>query len=213
MTAVGILPIKEHSQRVPGKNFRLLQSKQLYKWTLDALVGARICDAVVINTDCPDRFRGLLPPAVAQVRAPELLGDEVSMNRVIGQVVAEYPADYYIQVHASNPFVTADLLRSVAQAFESGLLRYYDSVFSVTEHYARFYQGNVAVNHDPDNLAQTQDLTPLYQENSSFYLFRRKAFCGSGRRLCGTMRGVVISRKSAWDIDTLEDWRMAERLA
>ena len=48
---VALLPMKAHSERVKGKNFKIFNGKPLYKWILDTLLSTNIIDKVVINTD------------------------------------------------------------------------------------------------------------------------------------------------------------------
>ena len=48
---VALLPMKANSERVKGKNFRLLAGKPLFQWILDALLAVPEVDSVVINTD------------------------------------------------------------------------------------------------------------------------------------------------------------------
>ena len=48
---VALLPIKAHSERVTGKNFRNFAGKPLFRWILDALTQVEAVSEVVINTD------------------------------------------------------------------------------------------------------------------------------------------------------------------
>jgi CMP-N-acetylneuraminic acid synthetase len=51
---VALLPMKAHSERVSGKNFRPLAGKPLFRWILDTLLAVPAIDLVVINTDARD---------------------------------------------------------------------------------------------------------------------------------------------------------------
>ena len=51
MKIVALLPLKAHSERIPGKNFKPLAGKPLFRWILDTLLGIDAIDRVVINTD------------------------------------------------------------------------------------------------------------------------------------------------------------------
>ena len=64
---VALLPIKGHSERVAGKNFRDFCGKPLFRWMLDALLSLPEIDSVVINTDAGDA-RGARNPRRARVR-------------------------------------------------------------------------------------------------------------------------------------------------
>ena len=54
MTTIALLPMKAHSERVSGKNFKHLAGKPLFRWILDSLLEVPTIDQVVINTDARD---------------------------------------------------------------------------------------------------------------------------------------------------------------
>ena len=56
---VALLPIKLNSERVPGKNFKILGLKPLYKWILDKLISINLIDNIIINTDAIEKFNNI----------------------------------------------------------------------------------------------------------------------------------------------------------
>jgi len=99
-TIVALLPMKAHSERVKGKNFRLFNGKPLFRWILDTLLSIEEIASVVINTDARAILadNGLADGARVAIRdrKPEICGDFVSMNLVLADDVAAVPADYYL---------------------------------------------------------------------------------------------------------------------
>ena len=87
LNIVALLPMKAHSSRVPGKNFRELSGKPLFRWILDTLLAVDEISKVVINTDARSILNdnGLEESdrIVIRDRKQELCGDEVSMNLVL----------------------------------------------------------------------------------------------------------------------------------
>ena len=85
--AVALLPIKGHSERIAGKNFRDFCGKPLFAWILDTLLSMPEIELVVINTDAEPSSESLaihrLPRVQLRERKPELCGDLVSMNLVL----------------------------------------------------------------------------------------------------------------------------------
>jgi len=210
---VGIIPIKEHSERVPEKNFRKLGGALLWMYPVARLDGCGVVNRIVINTDCPDRIERIVSsiPIEIDVRDPELCGDDVSMNRIIADVVRRYPANIYVQTHATNPFVSVQTILRAVGIVKSGTA---ESVFSVTRHQSRFYDADgKAINHDRTKLIKTQDLPPLFEENSAVYVFTRSAFAATGRRICGLRCPMEIPAIEAIDIDDEDDWKLASLLA
>ena len=90
----------------------------------------------------------------------------------------------------------------------------YDSAFSVTRKQSRFYKQDASpLNHEPGSLLRTQDLEPIYEENSAFYLFSRASFYRSNKHRIGAKALMCeIPRIEAVDIDEEEDFLIAESL-
>jgi len=90
----------------------------------------------------------------------------------------------------------------------------FDSLFSVNRLQTRlYYQDGRPVNHDPGKLIRTQDLNPLFEENSNFYIFSRKSFFEAGGRRIGLRPQMFeIDKLEAIDIDDERDFELAEIL-
>jgi len=177
---VALLPMKANSERVKGKNFKLLAGKPLFQWILDALLENKEIDQVVINTDAKQILieNGLIESSrvVIRERKPELCGDLVSMNLIIADDIANVPADTYIMTHTTNPLIKSQTIKKALEQYHSNLINH-DSLFSVNKIQTRFYREDMApVNHDPNNLIRTQDLEPWFEENSCLFILLLKVF-------------------------------------
>ena len=217
--AVALLPMKANSQRVKGKNFKPLHGKPLLCWILSTLISIDEIDRVIINTDA----RGILTESgladsdrvMIRDRKPELCGDTVSMNLILADDVKAINAECYVMTHTTNPFLSASTIRKGMSLFREKTAKgVADSVFTVNKIQTRFYREDVsAVNHDPDNLVQTQELEPWYEENSNLYIFSRASFMASNARI-GVKPVMLVSPKmESIDIDEPEDWEFAEIVA
>lgn len=216
---VALLPMKANSQRVKGKNFRLLHGKPLFAWILDSLLSLDEIDEVVINTDARHILaeNGLNEGGRIRIRdrKPELVGDAVSMNLIIADDVDAIPAETYVMTHTTNPLLSAETVRAALESYREAVAAgTADSLFSVNRVQTRFYRADASpVNHDPDNLIQTQDLEPWFEENSNLYIFSRESFAATKARIGRKPILHVMGKLEAVDIDTPEDWMLAEALA
>ena len=216
MKTIALLPMKAHSSRVPGKNFRTLAGKPLFHWILDELLATDFVDEVVINTDARDKISEVgLPQDKGRItirdREPDLCGDEVSMNRIIEDDLANTTADHYLMTHTTNPAITSSTLARAQLAYSEGLGNDYDSLFAVNRHQTRFYRADgTPVNHDPHNLLPTQDLEPWFEENSCFYLFSKQSFATTGARIGSKPILFETPPLESVDIDEPHDWDLAE---
>jgi CMP-N-acetylneuraminic acid synthetase len=208
-----IVPMRHFSRRVSGKNYRLLGEKPLYRYVLDTLLAVPAITEVVVDTDSQqiiDEVEQQLP-RVRIVRRPEHLRSEMLvMNEILLNTVTEVDADYYLQTHSTNPFLTEAVL---AQAIEMFLAKRdeHDSLFSVSPLQARLWSTEgEPLNHDPNNLVRTQDLVPVMEENSCIYIFRRDILRARANRIGAHPLVFVMDPAEALDIDTELDWQVAQ---
>ncbi len=215
MKIVALLPMKGHSERVSGKNFREFSGKPLFRWVLDTLLSVDAIDLVVINTDARQILsqHGLeeSDKVIIRDRKPELCGDTMSMNRVLEDDIKNIEADMYLMTHTTNPFLSVATIEEAISRFRSGLeAGTADSLFTVDLVQTRFYRSDgSAVNHDPNNLLRTQDLEPWYEENSNLYLFTRKSFESTRARIGRSPVLFATPRFESIDIDDATDWDFA----
>lgn len=212
---VALLPMKAHSARVSGKNFRDFCGKPLFRWMLDTLLEVEEIDQIIINTDARDILKqnGLVDSekVLIRVRPKEICGDFVSMNKVIANDIENVPADIYLMTHTTNPLLSSETIRKAILAYKLGLTNgRNDSLFTVDRVQTRFYERDgTPVNHDPNNLVRTQDLNPWYEENSNLYIFSSSSFKKTNARIGEKPYLFVSPKYESIDIDEPEDWEFA----
>lgn len=213
---VALIPIKEHSERVPGKNFREFAGKPLYQHIVATLDKVYAVDEILIDTDS-HRIMNEAPklsPKVRVVERPaELRGDEVSTNRIFAHDLTQVEADIFLQTHTTNPLIRAETIALALKTFVEAEDKY-DSLFGVNVYHSRFYREDGSpLNHDPENLIRTQDLPPLFEENSCLYVFTRESFLKKGRRIGEKPLMFPTPNIESIDIDDEFTFRLAELLA
>jgi len=212
---VALLPMKAHSARVQGKNFRDFNGKPLFRWVLDTLLSIDEIEKVIINTDARNILagHGLTDSERVTIRdrKPELCGDFVSMNKVLADDVENIEADTYVMTHTTNPLVSTRTVRAALAAFRQATATgAADSLFTVDRVQTRFYRSDGSpVNHDPDNLMRTQDLEPWFEENSNLYVFTRESFAATHARIGRKPMMYEGPRFESIDIDDQEEWDFA----
>ncbi len=215
MKIVALVPMRHHSQRVPGKNYRPLAGRPLYQYIIETLLAVPAIDGILVDTDSEPVISGLQAsfPGVHVIRRPESLrADDVSMNDILLHDTAQVQADFYLQTHSTNPLLKPD---TIARSIQALLARYpeRDSLFSVTRLQTRLYdQAGRAINHDPSVLIQTQDLPPVYEENSCLYIFTRQRLELRHHRIGERPVMFEIDAEEAWDIDDELDFAICDFL-
>lgn len=172
-------------------------------------------DEIVIDTDSPIIFKDAAEhfPQVKLIERPERLrADTTPTNEVLLHDVSKVEADFYLQTHSTNPLLQTE---TITQAIDNFLKVYpiYDSLFSVTKLHTRLWnQLGQPINHNPAILLRTQDLPPIYEENSNLYIFSRDTLEKRRNRLGERPLMFEIGELEAYDIDEELDFQIAEFL-
>ncbi len=207
--------MRHHSQRVPGKNYRLLAGKPLFHHIVETLLNVPEISDVVVDTDSEpvmDSVRRFFPGVKLIQRPEHLRADNVPMNDILLHDTAQVQADFYLQTHSTNPLLKAETISRGIQTFLAEYPKY-DSLFSVTRWQTRLYwKDGSAINHNPLELLQTQDLPPVYEENSCLYLFTRENLERKKHRIGDKPFMLEIPRLEAVDIDEEADFQIADLL-
>lgn len=210
-----LVPMRHHSQRVPGKNYRPFCGNPLFYHILRALEGVAAIQTVVVDTDSPLIIEKIKSdfPAVHIIERPEhLRADDIPMNEILMYDTGLVPADLYLQTHSTNPLLASSTLSRALDKFIS-IFPVYDSLFSVTRIQSRLWDSLARpINHNPAILLQTQNLPPVFEENSCFYLFTRDTLSHNHTRIGNRPFLFEINQTEAWDIDEEEDFEIAELL-
>lgn len=208
-----LVPMRHHSQRVPGKNYRLLDGKPLYQYIIETLLAVPQVTQVLVDTDSEPIMDGLarnFPQVKVVARPTHLQADTIPMNEILTHDTSLVDSDFFLQTHSTNPLLTtATVTNSIQRFLES--YPAYDSMFSVTRLQTRLWDPLTrAINHNPAILLQTQDLPPVFEENSCFYIFTRAKLIEKRNRLGDRPLMIEIPRLEAIDIDEETDFQIAD---
>ena len=207
-----IVPIKRESQRVEYKNFREINGKPLFYWILSTLNSSNYIDEIIVNIDdeyIEEELTKYFDFLKFVYRPENLKGNEVSMNKIIDSTLDDCKNNSIIQTHTTNPFLKVLTIDNVLKEH----LNKGTSFFTVTKIQDRLYDSNgIPVNHIIDELVQTQDLEPIYIENSGFYIFTKESFKKNNNRISKDSRMFETKFPENIDIDNESDFKIAEIL-
>ena len=223
MKILAIIPARQGSKRVPGKNIRNLGGKPLILWTLEiAKRLSRVCDTL-ISTDGQE-IASIAKEAGGLV--PWLRPEELSSDTATSLDVVLHAADWYESVRGSvdgllllqptSPFRSAAEMEQGINTFSdnpdtsvvgvSPALNHPQWTFKIEGAQLVPFLGREGLK------IRSQDLPPAYCINGTFYLIspqtlrRERSFF-----LAGSMPLISENPGSRIDIDTEEDGREAER--
>ncbi|MCF8709473.1 acylneuraminate cytidylyltransferase family protein [Rhizorhapis sp. SPR117] len=211
---VALMPMRHNSERIPGKNYRAFgDGRPLFHHMVDVMLACPVIEKIVIDTDspviktqCAEKY-----PQVLVLDRPEHLKDGATpMNDVLLRDIQEVESRFYLQTHSTNPLLKPETL---ARAVDTFFKNYpvYDSLFSVTRQQTRYWDPlGRAINHNPNILLRTQDLPPVYEENSCIYIFERETLVTKHNRIGNRPFLFEIEQVEAQDLDEELDFQIAD---
>ena len=209
MKVVAFSPIRLNSKRVVGKNLKLLGGKPLLSYLFDTLVHVPEIDEIYAfcSSDC---ICPHLPEKVKFLQRDKSLDEDLVLGeQIYDAFVRQIEADLYILAHTTSPFVKAN---TVSKAVRQILGGSYDSAFSVEKIQTFAWYDGKPLNYSLQHVPRTQDITPVYIENSAFYMFSRELWLKHRQRIGFRPYLAVMDRIEGVDIDNPEDFEFAEKV-
>jgi CMP-N-acetylneuraminic acid synthetase len=212
---VALVPMRHTSERVSEKNYREIAGRPLYHYIMETLKACSLVSKIVVDTDSPIIKRGLqqdFTDVLVLDRPDHLTGSTVSMNDVLAHDLGMIDGEFFLQTHSTNPLLRSETVFAAIELFFENYPTF-DSLFSVTRLQRRLWdEDGHPVNHDPNILLRTQDLPPLFEENSCLYMFEKGTFMRAQNRLGDRPYMLEIGSDEAWDIDEEIDFSIVESL-
>ena len=218
-----IVPIKHNSERVPGKNFRDFNGKPLFHVILNTLLKSKYINHIYIDTNSPIVMESVeidFKDTIISIykRPLELQPGDTPTNVLLENIITKMNLDYdyYLQTHVTNPLLKVETIDECIKTFMEKEKDGYDSLFTAKQLQTRLYMNqnnNVsALNHNPNELIPTQNLEPLYEENSCLYIFKKDILFKRHHRIGYKPYIHVMNDIESSDIDIESDFILAEQL-
>lgn len=213
-SVTALVPMKGHSERVPSKNIRSFGGKPLFFHILESLESADFVGDILVNTDSLKIISLIeqnFPDAITIERPQNLLGDKVPMTSIIEYDIEHIKTNHFLQTHATNPLLRENTIDHAIESYFDGLEQDFDSVIGVTKYQTRFYDHDKKpINHNPDIMLPSQDMPPLYEDNSNFYINSTVNFLKHRNRVGKNPLFIEVPKLESIDIDEEEDFIIAE---
>lgn len=208
MKIVAIVPMKLNNRRLPQKNTRsFTNGKPLCYYILNTLLKSEKIDEVYVYCSNED-IKEFIPKGVHYLkRSTSLDQDTTKMNEVLKCFANEVPANIYVMTHTTAPFIK---LESIEQGLDKVASGEYDSSFAAKKLQDFLWKDGKPFNYELNNIPRTQDLEPLYEETSGFYIYKSDVITKLGRRIGNNPYIVEVSEIEGIDIDELEDFQIAD---
>lgn len=218
---VAIIPARGGSKRIKKKNLRSFCGRPIIEYSIDAALQSGLFDHVIVSTDCQE-ISAIAKAAGADapfVRTAELSDDHATTIPVIRHAI-DWLEENRGQVDlACCLYPTAPLVRVSDLVAGHDLLagdETADFAFSVTQYSFPVFRaltitgGRTSMIWPEHELTRSQDLPSTYHDAGQFYWGRAKSFQSCDRFFSANSIPVILPASRVQDIDTLEDWTLAE---
>lgn len=221
MKKLAIIPARGGSKRIPKKNIKQFLGKPIIAYSIETAIQSALFDEVMVSTE-DHQVAEIAKSFGAQVpffRSRQKADDHTGMAAIMLEVLEEYEKrgqqfDYLCCIFATAPFLKPEIL---TKAYETLLAGGCDCVFSAL----RFsYPIQRAFSYDekglmkmiwPENrVKRSQDLPETFHDAGQFYFIKVDALKKGGYFFSGRNKGIILHSNYAHDIDTQEDWEVAE---
>lgn len=210
---VAMIPARLGSKRIPKKNIRYLGSKPLIQYPIDLIKNEKSFDSVWVNTESEELGRaGEILGAYFHKRPPELATDTATNRDFTYEFLQKHDCDYVVMVNTTSPLLRQETVRKFVEYINQGN---YDTVVSVvSEKEETFYKG-VPLNFSLKEKVNSQLLEPTQKIVWALTAWKKDYFIalqekGENPVFAGNLGIFEIPKDEACDLDTEEDWRIAE---
>ena len=210
MKVIAVVPMKLNNKRLPQKNTkRFTNGAPLCYYILSTLMKVKGIDDVFVYCSNPD-IQEFIPAGVKYLKRSDSLDqDTTKMNEVLKSFAKDVQADIYVMTHTTAPFVRAESIEIGLNAVLSGE---YDSSFAAKKLQDFLWKDGMPFNYELNNIPRTQDLPPLYEETSGFYIYRNEVMTKMNRRIGNKPYIVEVGEIESVDIDEAEDFEIADAI-
>lgn len=216
MKNIAIIPARSGSKRIVRKNIRPFLGKPIMAYSIEAALKSGLFDEVMVSTD-DEEFAEVARRYGASVpflRSGKTSGDYAGISDVIDEVIDNYKAsgrefDNWCCILSTAPFITDEMLRNTFVKFTDGAFDTLRPVVRFSYPIQRAFRmdedGSVTFLNPENAAVRSQDLEPTFHDAGLFYW----GSVETGFR--GKRWGALeIDEKACQDIDTEEDWTLAE---
>lgn len=212
MKVVAFLPAKGSSTRVASKNMKLLDGKPLFLVTLEKLVNSGLFDEVVLDTESNDVIA-----AASEVnckvfrRDPTLATNKTDGNALFMNEVQNYPADIYVQVLATSPFISLEKMAEGIAVVADQANEHDSAVLVKSEKRYEWSHGQPSYNIN--SIPNSVDLPDAVSETMGLYVISAAAAKSLGRRVGERPYMIDASPLDAVDVNWPEEFDLANLIA
>ncbi len=221
---IAVIPARAGSKRLPGKNSRLLHGKSLVQRTVETAISSQLFSRVIVTTDSREiaAQAEVAGGEVPFIRPSALATDKADSTAVLchatGNILAQtdYKKTVMCLLQPTSPLLTSSHIAEAFQVFTRKKANSLSSMTRVFQHPEWLFKKR---DDGADGLVQPvfpelfaqNSLEDYFIENGALYLVRADYLMENDSLYDFDNHAIyVMNRRDSLDIDTREDWHLAE---
>jgi pseudaminic acid cytidylyltransferase len=219
--SIAIIPARGGSKRIPKKNIKPFLGKPIIAYSIEAALESGLFEEVMVSTDDEEiaKLASAFGAKVPFVRSAENANDMATTSAVLAEVLDTYSNqgeffDSACCLYACAPLINAQLLKDAHQRL---MQDDFDCVVPLLPFSFPIWRSVTMDDNQqvkmiwPENMnKRSQDLPTAFHDAGQFYFFKTKPFLNSKDLWRGKVGGIQLNEMQAQDIDTMDDWHIAE---
>lgn len=220
MSSIAIITARGGSKRIPKKNIKEFCGKPMIAYSIEAALKAEIFTDVMVSTDSEEiaDIARKYGASVPFMRSEKTASDYATTRDVLMEVLSEYEKcgktfDDMTCLYPTAPFVTAEKLKEAMRLFHDTKSSLLIPVVQFSYPPQRAYvieNNNLRFKWEEYRYMRSQDLEPFYHEAGQFYCYSIPDYLPAGGVIKENIIPYILPESEVQDIDTEEDWKMAE---
>ncbi len=217
---LAVITARGGSKRIPKKNIREFLGKPIISYSIETAIGSGLFDEVMVSTDSREiaDVAKTFGAKVPFMRSAGTADDHATTADVLKEVLSEYEKlgesfDELCCIYPTAPFIKPEDLKKAVELMDE---KDADTVMSVVRfsfpprRALLMHDGRLSAHYPEDQLKRSQDLEPEYHDCGQFYLINVASFKEQQAVVMKETAGIEMEERRVQDIDTEEDWVMAE---
>ena len=212
---LAVIPARGGSKRIKNKNLKILHNKPLIYWSINAAIRSKYINEICVTSDSEKILKYSEKLRVKTIRRPARLStDKIHADKALIHVCKKFKNkyDYVVMLQPTSPLRTA---RDIDQAIKKIILSKSDSLLSACKESFFIWKKKLnkftAINYNYRKRPRHQDVE-FYRENGAIYITKLESLLKNKNRLAGKVQIYCMTVENSIDIDTLNDFKIANSL-
>lgn len=221
MKNIAIIPARGGSKRIPRKNIKPFLGRPIVSYSIEAALKSDVFQEVMVSTDDPEieQIAKEFGASVPFFRSSDTANDFAPLSEVLLEVLHAYEKrgmcfDNVCCILPTAPLITEENIKAAYSVLKEST---FDSVcpvvafsYPILRSLCLSESKQLQMNWPEYRFTRSQDLQPAYHDSGTFYWIKTESLLKNKKLLSDNGTAIVMDEFHVQDIDTYEDWVLAE---